>query len=37
MRPGTITIVIGEPIPTGLPRDEIEARVLAAINVLNGL
>ncbi|WP_121118778.1 lysophospholipid acyltransferase family protein [Croceibacterium ferulae] len=34
-RPGTITIRFGEPIPPGLPRDEVEARVLAAINVLN--
>lgn len=34
-RPGTITIRFGEPIPPGLPREEIEARVLAAINVLN--
>ena len=36
-RPGTIAIVIGEPIPAGLPREEIEARVEAAINVLNGV
>lgn len=35
LRPGTISIVIGEPIPAGLPREEIEARVLASINVLN--
>jgi 1-acyl-sn-glycerol-3-phosphate acyltransferase len=34
-RSGVITIRIGEPIPAGLPREEIEARVLAAINVLN--
>lgn len=34
-RPGTILIRIGEPIPSGLPRREIEARVLAAINGLN--
>lgn len=34
-RSGVITIRIGEPIPTGLPREEIEARVLAAINALN--
>ncbi len=34
-RAGTITIRVGEPIPTGLPRDEIEARVIAAINDLN--
>lgn len=35
-RPGTITYRVGEPIPHGLPREEVEARVLAAINVLNG-
>jgi 1-acyl-sn-glycerol-3-phosphate acyltransferase len=35
-RPGIITIRFGEPIPPGRPRDEVEARVLAAINVLNG-
>lgn len=34
--PGTITIHFGEAIEPGLPRDEIEARVHAAINVLNG-
>lgn len=34
-RPGTITLRFGATIPTGLPRDEIEARVLAAINALN--
>jgi 1-acyl-sn-glycerol-3-phosphate acyltransferase len=34
-RRGTITIRVGETIPAGLPRDEIEARVTAAINVLN--
>lgn len=34
-RPGTITLRVGETIPTGLPREEIEARVKAAINVLN--
>lgn len=34
-RRGTITILIGEPIEPGLPRDEIEARVLAEINRLN--
>lgn len=34
-RPGTITAHIGEPIPPGLPREEIEARVTAAINKLN--
>lgn len=35
-RPGVVTIQYGEPIPPGLPREEIEARVLAAINALNG-
>jgi 1-acyl-sn-glycerol-3-phosphate acyltransferase len=34
-RSGTITIRIGEPIPPGLGRDEIEARIHKAINVLN--
>jgi 1-acyl-sn-glycerol-3-phosphate acyltransferase len=34
-RPGTITYRIGETIPPGLPRAEIEARVTEAINVLN--
>jgi len=34
-RSGTITLRFGETIPVGLPREEIEARVLAAINVLN--
>jgi 1-acyl-sn-glycerol-3-phosphate acyltransferase len=34
-RPGTVTIRFGVPIPTGIARDEIEARVHAAINVLN--
>ncbi|MDF7774255.1 lysophospholipid acyltransferase family protein [Sphingomonas sp. AOB5] len=33
--PGTVTFVFGEPIPPGLPREEIEARVHAAINALN--
>lgn len=35
-RPGVITIRIGEVIPPGLPRREIEARVHAAINAVNG-
>lgn len=35
-RPGRITYKVGETIPAGLPREEIEARVYAAINVLNG-
>lgn len=34
-RRGTITVRIGEAIPPGLPRGEIEARVHAAINELN--
>jgi 1-acyl-sn-glycerol-3-phosphate acyltransferase len=33
--PGTITLHFGEPIEPGLPREEIEARVHAAINMLN--
>ena len=35
-RRGTITVRLGEAIPPGLPREEIEARVHAAINALNG-
>jgi 1-acyl-sn-glycerol-3-phosphate acyltransferase len=34
-RKGIITFHFGEPIPPGLPREEIEARVHAAINALN--
>jgi 1-acyl-sn-glycerol-3-phosphate acyltransferase len=34
-RRGTITIRIGEAIPAGLPREEIERRVQDAITVLN--
>jgi 1-acyl-sn-glycerol-3-phosphate acyltransferase len=34
-RPGTVTMRFGEPIPPGLRRDDIEARVHAAINVLD--
>lgn len=34
-RPGVVTIRLGDPIPPGLPRKEIEARVHAAINALN--
>ncbi|NML08194.1 lysophospholipid acyltransferase family protein [Sphingomonas sp. G-3-2-10] len=33
--PGTVVFKFGEPIPPGLPRDEIEARVHKAINELN--
>jgi 1-acyl-sn-glycerol-3-phosphate acyltransferase len=35
-RSGTVTFRVGETIPPGLPRDEVEARVHAAINALNG-
>ena len=34
-KPGTIHFRVGETIPPGLKRDEIEARVRAAINTLN--
>jgi 1-acyl-sn-glycerol-3-phosphate acyltransferase len=34
--PGRITYKVGATIPAGLPREEVEARVHAAINVLNG-
>ncbi len=33
-RPGVVTFRFGEPIPPGLPREEIEARVFAGINAL---
>ena len=33
--PGTITFKVGDIIPPGLKRDEVEARVHAAINALN--
>jgi 1-acyl-sn-glycerol-3-phosphate acyltransferase len=36
-RAGTITYRIGDAVPPGLPRAEVEARVHAAINVLNDL
>lgn len=35
-RPGRITYKVGETIPAGLPREEVEARVHTAINALNG-
>ncbi|HEY1607069.1 MAG TPA: lysophospholipid acyltransferase family protein [Allosphingosinicella sp.] len=35
-RPGIVTFRFGTPIPPGLPRREAEARVHAAINVLQG-
>ncbi len=34
-RPGLITIQFGAPIEPGLPREEMETRVTAAINALN--
>ena len=34
-RGGTVTYRFGEPVPPGLPREEAEARVHAAINALN--
>ena len=34
-RKGVVTFRVGEAIPPGLPREEIEARVHAAINALN--
>ncbi len=33
-RPGVVTFRFGQPIPPGLPREEIEAKVHAAINAL---
>jgi 1-acyl-sn-glycerol-3-phosphate acyltransferase len=35
-RPGVIRMVVGETIPAGLDRDEVEARIHTAINALNG-
>jgi 1-acyl-sn-glycerol-3-phosphate acyltransferase len=34
-RPGMVTFQVGETIPPGLGRDEVEARVHAAINALD--
>lgn len=34
-RPGVVTMLVGDPIPPGLPRAEVEDRVHAAINALN--
>lgn len=34
-RKGVVTYRFSEPIPPGLPRDEAESRVIAAINALN--
>lgn len=33
-RTGTVTLLFGEPLPPGLPRDELERRVHDAINAL---
>lgn len=33
-RSGTVTFKVGEVVPAGLPREEVEARVHAAINAL---
>lgn len=35
-KPGIVTMRFGDPIPPGLPREEIEAKVHAAINALEG-
>ncbi|MCJ2186684.1 lysophospholipid acyltransferase family protein [Novosphingobium beihaiensis] len=35
-KPGTITVRVGQRIEPGLAREELEARVLEAINALNG-
>lgn len=35
-RAGTVTLAFGAPVPPGLPRRELEARVHAGINALNG-
>ena len=34
-RPGIVTVRFSDPIPPGLPREEVEARVHSAINALN--
>ena len=34
-RAGIVTMKVGAEIPAGLPREELEARVHAAINALN--
>lgn len=34
-KPGTITVRVGQRIEPGLPREELEAKVLEAINALN--
>ena len=35
-RPGIVTMRVGDTIPPGLPRKEVEARVHAAINAMEG-
>jgi 1-acyl-sn-glycerol-3-phosphate acyltransferase len=32
---GVVTVKVGDPIPAGLPREQVEARIHAAINILN--
>jgi 1-acyl-sn-glycerol-3-phosphate acyltransferase len=34
-QPGVVTLKVGETIPAGLDRKQVEARVHAAINALN--
>ncbi len=36
-RPGVVTMRFGDPIPPGLPRKDVEARVHAAINALDAV
>ena len=33
--PGVVTMHVGDPIPPGLARDDVEARIHAGINILN--
>jgi 1-acyl-sn-glycerol-3-phosphate acyltransferase len=35
-RPGVVTFKVGDPIPPGLSREEVERRVWEGINALNG-
>jgi 1-acyl-sn-glycerol-3-phosphate acyltransferase len=35
-RPGIVRILVGEPVPPGLKRPEVEAEVHRAINALEG-
>lgn len=34
-RPGVVTLLVGDAIPPGLPREEVERRVFEGINALN--